>query len=135
MVFDGTGATGPHGLDAAGLTARGWRVLSGEGRVADPWPLLCGAQVVISHGGQNALAELAAAGARTVVVPQPRPFAEQERTASALAGAGVVVAQSGWAADWPGVLSRAADLDPAAWRRWSHGNGAARAAAALVALR
>jgi UDP-N-acetylglucosamine--N-acetylmuramyl-(pentapeptide) pyrophosphoryl-undecaprenol N-acetylglucosamine transferase len=131
LVLDGEGG---GGLDPAPLVARGWRVLGGAQRVSDPWPLLCGADVVVSHAGQNALAELAAARARVVVVPQPRPFAEQQRTAAALAAAGIAELQPDWDADWQATLARAEQLDPQRWTRWSHGDGAARAAHALARL-
>ncbi|MBH0241883.1 hypothetical protein I3W98_02480 [Streptomyces cavourensis] len=64
-----------------------WRTLGGpDGRWStDPWPALCEADVVITHAGQNALAECAAARRPAVVVPQERPFGEQAATGRALA--------------------------------------------------
>ena len=70
-----------------------WTVLGPPGRrwVADPWPLLCAADVVVTHAGQNAIADVAAARRPAVIVPQPRPFDEQATTARALDAAGLAV--------------------------------------------
>jgi len=103
--------------------------------VEDPWPLLQRAGVVVTHGGQNALAEVAAARRPTVVVPQARPHGEQVANARAVERGGLAVVERSWpaAGDWPEVLDRAAALDPGRWRTWSDGGGAARAAAHLEA--
>ncbi|MGW7348496.1 glycosyltransferase [Streptomyces sp. NPDC054854] len=50
----------------------------------DPWPVLCRADVVVTHAGQNAVAECAAARVPTIVNPQDRPHGEQHATARAL---------------------------------------------------
>lgn len=109
-----------------------WDQLGPAGRwVADPWPLLCAAEVVVSHGGQNAVAEIAAARRPAVVVPQDRPFDEQHHTARALTALGLpAVVLDRWpdADAWPGVLDRAARLDGADWARWDDGGGPRRAA-------
>lgn len=109
-----------------------WDVLGGpDGRWhADPWPALCAADVVVTHAGQNALAEVAAARRPAVVIAQRRPFNEQHATAEALHRAGIVHRVPAWptATGWPGVLARAAALDPLGWARWSTGEAAKRAA-------
>jgi Glycosyltransferase family 28 C-terminal domain len=117
------GVTGP-----ANLTWRGW--------VDDVWPELGGAGVVVTHAGQNALAEVAAARRAAVVVPQRRPHAEQTATGEALARAGLGVVVPVWPApgEWPGVLSEAQARGGADWKGWSPGDGAARAAALLDGL-
>ncbi len=103
-----------------------------HGWVNNPWPLLSEAGVVITHAGQNALAEVAAARRPAVVIPQPRPFDEQHATAEALVRAGLGVVVPSWPAPhrWSAVLtdaqSRGGD-----WASWSRGDGAARAAAVL----
>ena len=103
--------------------------------VDDPWPLLCSASVIVSHAGQNAIAEIAAARRPAVVIPQPRPHDEQLFTARVLGemvGIPAVVAD-GWPTDasWPTLLERAARLDGAGWSRWNDGRGARRVAAIL----
>ena len=114
-------ALGPH---PSNLHHHGW--------VDDPWPLLGAAGVVVTHAGQNALAEVAAARRPAVVIPQPRPFDEQEATAAALVGADLGVVVPTWPEPhrWSTVLtdarSRGGD-----WSPWSRGDGAARAAAVL----
>lgn len=70
------------------LTDAGWQadwIGGSDGRhVDDPWSLLVRADVVVSAAGQNSVADLAAVGARAVLVPQERPFGEQHATARAL---------------------------------------------------
>lgn len=65
-----------------------WVELGGPGGrwVPDPWAELCRADVVISAAGQSSVADLAAADAHVVAVPEERPFAEQDDTAAKLEG-------------------------------------------------
>ncbi|MDO8395703.1 MAG: glycosyltransferase [Dietzia sp.] len=67
-----------------------WVELGGPGGrwVADPWTELCRADVVISAAGQSSVADLAAADAHVVAVPEERPFAEQDDTAGRLEALG-----------------------------------------------
>ncbi len=103
--------------------------------VADPWPLLCQAETVVSLGGQNAVADLAAAGAAAIVLPQPRPFDEQLMTAQALAKSGLAVTLDRWpsAAQWPTVLAASASLHRQ-WSRWNVTAAAQRAASVVGEL-
>lgn len=96
----------------------------------DPWPALCSADVVVTHAGQNAIAEVAAARRPAVVIPQQRPFGEQAATAHVLARAGLAVVRHSWPtpAEWPAVLTEAAELGGDRWAQWSPGDGARRAA-------
>lgn len=114
-----------------------WTVLGGPGEwVDDPWDALCGADVVVTHAGQNAIAEVAAARRPAVVIPQPRPFNEQDRMAAGLAAAGqwpVVVRAAFPVTGWADLLDATAQLDGEEWRGWSDGEGAARAAAMIQA--
>ncbi|MET1074520.1 MAG: glycosyltransferase [Umezawaea sp.] len=114
-------APGPH---PPNLRHHGW--------VDDPWPLLGEAGVVITHAGQNALAEVAAARRPAVVIPQPRPFDEQHATAEALVRSDLGVAVPAWPEpdQWSAVLASAQSRG-GDWSSWSHGDGAARAAAVL----
>lgn len=109
-----------------------WTMLGGpDGSwVADPWPLLCGADVVITHGGMNAIAEVAAARKPAVVVPQPRPHGEQQATGRALARAGLAVVTGAWPqpTSWPAVLRTALELGGERWTAWSPGTAANDAA-------
>jgi hypothetical protein len=114
-----------------------WDWLGGPGRwVADPWPALSSAGVVVTHAGQNAVAEVAAARRPAVVVPQRRPFGEQEATATALERAGLAVVCRKWPrpTEWPEYLERAQALGGERWAEWSPGDGARRAAAVIEEL-
>ena len=63
-----------------------WTVLGppGDRWVADPWPLLCAADVVVTHAGQNAIADVAAAAARPSSCRRPGRTASRHATAAAL---------------------------------------------------
>ncbi|MFJ1589296.1 glycosyltransferase [Kitasatospora albolonga] len=113
-----------------------WTTLGGpDGRwSADPWPALCAADVVVTHAGQNALAECAAARRPAVVVPQERPFGEQAATGRALARGRLAIVAARWpeAHDWAALLDQARTHGGERWSRWAPGDGAARAADALA---
>ncbi|WP_090482705.1 glycosyltransferase [Nakamurella panacisegetis] len=115
-----------------------WRFAGGTGehRVdrAEVDRLLGWADVVITHAGQNAVAEVAAARTPAVVIADARPHGEQNDTAMTLAGAGIAVGLPGWPAvdDWPQLLDRALALGGAQWSRWLTPHGAQRAAAFLA---
>jgi len=98
----------------------------------DVWTSLQRAEVVVVHGGHNAVAEVAAARRPAVVIAQDRPFGEQRRRAELLRAEGLV-ALDRWpsAADWPGLLDRARATGAGPWQRWAPGDGARRAAAIL----
>ncbi len=139
VVLAGQGGPGARGgcpspvPDEATLrrSAAGWEwsVLGGPGAwVEDPSPALRDADVVVTHAGEGALADVAAQRRPAVVVPDERPFAEQETTAALLA-------QGDWPAvvlprvpddGWPEVLRRAASLDGGGWARWCDGRAAER---------
>jgi len=114
-----------------------WTVLGREGAWRDdPWEDLCRADVVVTHAGQNAVAEVAAARVPAVVVPQARPFGEQLATARALARSAtlpVVVRPTFPDRGWADVLDAAAQLDGRRWLAWNDGGGARRAAAVVEA--
>lgn len=96
---------------------------------ADPWPLLCSAEVVVSFAGQNAVADLAAAGARAVVIPQQRPFDEQVATARQLEQDNLAQIRYRWPdpEEWPDLLAAAGRSRPD-WHRWRTDGAADRAA-------
>ena len=113
-----------------------WTVRSPQNPSPDLWTELRDADVVVTHGGNNAVAELSAAARPAVVIAQPRPFDEQHATVRALAHAGVCTALERWPepADWPGLLHDALWRGNAGWSRWRHGDGARRAAQAIERL-
>ncbi|WP_072314348.1 glycosyltransferase [Agrococcus sp. Marseille-P2731] len=120
-------------LDAAVASTPGWawQVAGGDTWLDDPWQALCEAEVVVTAAGQNAIADVAAARARAIVVPRPRPFDEQRRTAELLREHGLAIAlEPSETADWPALLERARSLDPR-WPSWGI-DGAAERAAAII---
>lgn len=114
-----------------------WQLAGGHGAWADDlWPFLQNADVVVAHAGQNLVAEIAAARRPAVLIPQHRPFREQDETAAALAASGLALSVPTWPSgeQWPGLLARAAQLDGQQWAQWSSGQGAIRAAAVIGAV-
>lgn len=148
VVLNGTGGSDPAdptSLSAdlvAAVAARGGRwsleYLAGAGHwVDDPWSRMSTAEVIVSHCGQNAVAEIAAARRPAVLVPGNRPFGEQRATARALRELALpAVVLDSWPAPehWAAVLDRAAGLDGADWVRWNDGGGAGRAAELVAAV-
>ena len=133
----GGGEVSAQHLGEARAATPGWEWdpigLPGTPWLDDPWPRLQAADVVVTHAGQNALAEVAAARRTAVVVPQPRPHGEQVANARALTRGSLALVCERWPAPpaWPGVLAQAAGRDASGWQRWSDGLGAVRAAALL----
>jgi Glycosyltransferase family 28 C-terminal domain len=140
VVLSGRGGSGltPEALEAARCATSGWdwTVLGppGEDWVEDPWPLVCGADVVVTHAGQNAIADVAAARRQAIVVPQDRPHSEQRALARVLARTGLAAVEPTWpqAARWPALLEATAARDGARWERWTAGGGGAQRAAAVL---
>lgn len=97
------------------------------------WAALSHADLVVTHGGQNALAETAAARIPAVLVASPRPFDEQVHSVLALDRANIAVGVTRWpdADQWPALVRRALSLGGEEWRRWTRGDGAQRAASAI----
>jgi len=110
-----------------------WSTLGIDRWVDDPWAEMATAEVIVTWAGQNTVADLAALGARAVVVPQTRPFDEQLTTAHALDRAGLAVVATSWPADdeWPALIERARGLRPD-WSAWQVEGAAARAAAVVA---
>lgn len=102
--------------------------LGGARRVADPTVLLQSAGVAVTAGGQNSIADLAATDTPAIVLPQPRPFAEQVAGARALAGLATVRTAFPAPDEWPALLERRETH----WQRWQT-DGAARRAAEVIA--
>jgi UDP-N-acetylglucosamine--N-acetylmuramyl-(pentapeptide) pyrophosphoryl-undecaprenol N-acetylglucosamine transferase len=114
-----------HRWHPVGVSAETW--------VQDPWPDLCAADTVVAHAGESSVADIATAGRPAVIIPQPRPFDEQNITAAVLADAGLAVVHPRWplAAEWPDLLGQARKIDGERWRRWRTHGAAQRAAAAI----
>ncbi|WP_181312511.1 glycosyltransferase [Nocardioides campestrisoli] len=120
------------GLSAA-VPDREW---IGTEPTSDPdevWHHLSTAEVVLTHAGQNAVAEVAAARAPAVVVADPRPFGEQDHTVQRLGLLDVALPLPAWPAPerWPGLLDEAVSRGGESWSRWHDGAGAERFAALL----
>jgi hypothetical protein len=137
VVLWGAGGTDLGDAPAAATPDWDWDWLGTAGRwTPDPWPVISSADVVVTHAGQNAIAEVAAARRPAVVLPQPRPFGEQVATAEVLARAGLAVVRRTWPtpAQWPAVLAEAVALGGDRWAQWSPGDGAQRAARVIEEL-
>jgi len=115
-----------------------WQIVGGdEGAwVDDPWQLICRASVVVTHAGQNSVADVAAARRPAVILPQRRPHDEQAATAR-------VLARDEWPATvirefpstgWNELLTTTQRLDGALWREWNDGSGASRAAEVICTV-
>jgi hypothetical protein len=129
--------TGGHDLDRERIEqARAaspdwhWTVLGRDlgTWVEDPAGVLADADVVVTHAGQNALAEVAALRRPAVVVPQDRPHHEQRTTARVLRDGGwPVVVEDRWPdGGWDARLTHAATRDGRLWTRWCDGGAADR---------
>lgn len=112
-------------------TVRGGGFPPAEDLAAD----LTSADVVVTHGGQGSVADVAWARRPAVVLAQPRPYEEQDATARALERLGVAAAGYGWppAHRWPGLLDRALQRGGERWSVWG-ADGAVAAAARLEDL-
>jgi hypothetical protein len=102
----------------------------------DLWEDLQRADVVVSHAGQNAVAEIAAARRPAVVVAQLRPHAEQESTARRIDDWRIAVGRTAWPdpETWPELLDLAVARGGHGWSRWSDGDGAQQVADHLTRL-
>lgn len=122
-------------LDAASRATPGWswRQAGPEGGVP-VWDQLAWADVVVTHGGQNSIAEVAAARRPAVVMAQSRPHGEQAATVATLHRAGLAVGLHAVPdpARWPDLLAGALSLGGDRWARWAPGDAPRRAADFLL---
>jgi Glycosyltransferase family 28 C-terminal domain len=122
---------------AAAVPGTTWTAIGGTDGcwVDDPWQQICAADVVVTHAGQSAIADVAAAGRRAVVISQPRPYDEQAATAEVLRRCRLATVAQNWPGirAWPGLISHALASDPDRWTRWQVSGAAARAARAIEA--
>jgi UDP-N-acetylglucosamine:LPS N-acetylglucosamine transferase len=91
------------------------------------------ADLVVTHAGQNAVAEVATFRVPAVVIPQRRPHGEQVATAGALARAGLATVLQAWPATdlWPHILARTLARGGDQWTRWAPPGAAQKAADAI----
>jgi hypothetical protein len=122
---------------AAACPGTTWTAIGGTDGcwVDDPWDQICAADVVVTHAGQGAVADVAAARRRAVVIPQPRPYDEQAATAEVLGAHRLATVAQRWpdVRAWPALISDAMAGDPHRWARWQVSGAAARAARAIEA--
>jgi len=139
LLLAGGGGTAIDSVQVASARAAtpdwSWRELGPPNGswVSDPWPELCAADVVVTHAGQTAIAEVAAARRSAIVIPQRRPYREQHHTADVLERARLAIVRRSWPEpeDWPQLLDDATRHGGEDWRCWAPGDGAQRAAALL----
>lgn len=134
----GGGGVDERRLAEAREQTPGWEwVVRGGGHPesADLWADLQAASVVVTHAGQNAVADVAAARRPAVVIAQERPYGEQLATARAVGQLGAAQVLGRWPAGalWPALLEAAVQRGGAGWRAWD-GGGAPQAAALLEQL-
>lgn len=115
-----------------------WHTLGVPGGpwVQDPWPAICAADIVVTHAGQNCVADVAVAERPAIVIPQARPFDEQLATADVLGRHDLATVADSWPAPplWPGLLDCARGTDPPRWAQWRTAGAAARAAEAIESV-
>ena len=107
--------------------------LRGGPRTPDPWPDMCAADVVITHAGQNCVADVATAvDPRSSYLSRAR-IDEQHVTVETLRRHRLAVAARGWpdARAWRCLIAQARASDPRRWQRWQTTGAAARAAEAI----
>ena len=137
LILGGASAVFGSAIDDCARACPGtmWTVLGGTDGCwkDDPWPQICAADVIVTHAGQSAVADVAVAGRRAVVIPQPRPFDEQAVTAAVLRRYRLATVTRGWPGvrAWPAVLAQTLASDPRRWSRWRVQGAAARAATAI----
>ncbi|WP_067813355.1 glycosyltransferase [Nocardia inohanensis] len=114
-----------------------WHTAGSANWIDDLWPRLCTSHLVVSHAGQGAIADIAAAARPALVIPAARPFGEQQATAHTLETAGLATVSRSWPAlaEWPELFERAANFDDRRWREWETDGAAERAAAVIDGVR
>ncbi|MCJ0950517.1 hypothetical protein F6X56_01810 (plasmid) [Rhodococcus erythropolis] len=142
VVLSGAGGSAVSSADVQSAAAQHhsfhWKGLGLPGGtwVADPWPEICSSDVVVSHAGQNAVADIAIAGKPAILIAQERPFGEQVATAGALSRHNLAVTLKEWPAleSWPDLITQAQALDREGWSKWRTSGAAARAARVIESV-
>lgn len=133
VVLSGRGGDGPTADQIARATADAphwhWDVLGGPGSWnPDPIGVLREASAVVTHAGQNAIAEVAALRVPAVVVPENRPHQEQIHMAATLTAQRwpALVEPEFPVSGWTERLDLVHSLDTDRWQDWCDGDAAAR---------
>lgn len=142
VVLSGAGGSAVSNADVQAAAAQHhsfqWKGLGLPGGtwVPDPWPEICSSDVVVSHAGQNAVADIAVAGKPAILIAQERPFGEQVATAGALSLHNLAVTLKEWPAleSWPDLITQAQALDRDGWSKWRTSGAAARAARVIESV-
>ncbi len=83
LVIGGASADFGQQIDDCALACPGttWTAIGGATGhwVKDPWPQLCAADVVVTNAGQGAVADVAAARRRAIVIPAATPVRRTDR--------------------------------------------------------
>ena len=135
LVLWGNGGDGAP-VEAVAAASRAtpeyrWRIAgTGEAAGTPVWDQLTWADVVVTHGGQNAVAEVAAARRPAVVIAESRPHDEQLATVRTLDRAGLAVGLESFPepSQWRSVLATAMRLGGEHWQRWAPADAAVLAA-------
>jgi hypothetical protein len=129
LILSGVGG-GTQDRRTPEVSGWNWNVLGAAGWVEDPWQAICDADIVVTHAGLGALADVATAGRPAVIVPQQRPHHEQDRTARGLLACNIAVVsfEQPTDAQWPSLLTEARQRGGQHWQRWLAGPGARGAA-------
>lgn len=128
----------PDDVDRARAATPGWEWTVRGGGYPPSEDLaaeLTAADVVVTHGGQGSVADVAWARRPAVVLAQPRPYEEQDATAHAVDRLGLAAVAYGWPQGhrWPGLLDQALRRGGEGWSVWG-ADGAVAAAARLEDL-
>jgi hypothetical protein len=108
-----------------------WRFAGGpDNWLPDPWPAMCNAGLVVGNSGQNTVADLAVAARPAIVIPEDRPFGEQQAVAAMQRNLQLATVASGWPeiSSWPELRATAARTPTEHWSRWETAGAAQRAA-------
>jgi hypothetical protein len=125
LVLWGEGGSEVTERDVAGAreATPGWQWVQRGGEhpaAPDLWAELAGADVVVTHAGQNAVADVAHARRPAVVVAQSRPHDEQLATARAVDRMGLAEGLERWPEPgrWADLLRRAQERGGLGWQAW-----------------
>lgn len=122
---------------AAAAASRTWNwELDADLLPVEQWrQRLAAADVVVAHAGLGTIADLATSGRRSVIIPQPRPFGEQDATAAlvrALDIGSLVLPDWPAVSDWDTLLESMSAGPADDWSAWGVQHGARRAAVWLL---
>ncbi|EAP98138.1 hypothetical protein JNB_14278 [Janibacter sp. HTCC2649] len=134
-----TGSEGFDDPDLPAVIARAvpevdWTVAGAGVWVPDVHKELADSAIVVTHAGQNAIADVAGSRTPAVVVPQRRPFDEQAHMGNLLGSSGmahVVGADDLEGADWRELVHQARAAGGQGWEKWGCHGASARAASLI----